>query len=508
MSDANTKAFLPLGASPPSDDEPVKFPIPVKDKVAMHATRIVQKVGGSSISPVPTRNNIKTKHGGQLLAPAPGRLTPLGQGRVKAPPICTDASLKKVASGMGEFNTAGVCFSNEEADRCAEKALALNNAETGGDNIEQMPLNINKSDAVVAGKCQGELAVAGSSEGKPFVSSSSTVITTSSAGSCGRSIMGKEAAVAASSTAKKDPPLKVVRTDLAVNQSEDEHPGVTNANPTTSALAKCAQLIAPPQRASSSSSLSPTFNDNLVKEKSSRQGRSRQRWLLHSPTEELVRQVAGTIPITRDGRIVLASASRKNEWILPKGGWDADETREECAARETFEEAGLLGRLGGCLEPIDYETKKARKRRLLGDLQESGAGSESVGLDKRKREGEVEKGKREDEGLPHLQSKRAKADKSASCATISEVNKTTARPQPAPAMASLVDPKSHKYVRLFLFPLYVTSAKSDWPEKGRLRKLVEIDEAIQIMESENRLYFKRALETVKERGLHLLKPYP
>ena len=87
-------------------------------------------------------------------------------------------------------------------------------------------------------------------------------------------------------------------------------------------------------------------------------------WLLHSPTGDLVREVAGTIPITRDGRIVLISASRKKEWILPKGGWDADETKEECAIRETYEEGGLVGQLGGCLEPIDYETAKSKKRAL------------------------------------------------------------------------------------------------------------------------------------------------
>ena len=66
----------------------------------------------------------------------------------------------------------------------------------------------------------------------------------------------------------------------------------------------------------------------------------------------------------RDGRILFCSSSRKEAWILPKGGWESDETMEESALRETFEEAGVLGTLGPVLDEIEYETRKAKKRRL------------------------------------------------------------------------------------------------------------------------------------------------
>jgi hypothetical protein len=68
------------------------------------------------------------------------------------------------------------------------------------------------------------------------------------------------------------------------------------------------------------------------------------------------------------------------------------------------------------------------------------------------------------------------------------------------------DPKNYSYVRLLLFPLYISEVKNDWPEKGRLRKIVDIDDAIKIMEKEDRGYFKKGLEMIKDRGLHLLKP--
>lgn len=37
------------------------------------------------------------------------------------------------------------------------------------------------------------------------------------------------------------------------------------------------------------------------------------------------------------------SSRGKREWILPKGGWESDETQEESAAREAWEEGGVKG---------------------------------------------------------------------------------------------------------------------------------------------------------------------
>lgn len=364
---------------------------------------------------------------------------------------------------MDEFNTMGVCFLQEEAESCAQKAMLLD-GKFGYNSTDEMPLNIEDSDAAPSLKGEGFKATSPSRDANKgqFVSSNSTVVTTSSAGSSGGcSLRGSESTVTASVTANTGPPLEEVRT------------------------------------------LSTTFTDNLVKDNSSRQGRSLQRWLVHAPTEQLVRQVAGTIPITRDGRIILASASRKKEWILPKGGWDADETKEECATRETYEEAGLLGQLGGCLEPIDYETSKAKKRRLsmMGVNGKDGGKVKKIKTDKLT----TSISACSDSASPSIENA-GSSEKPHGHSDGSSVNKKVGDLPPTSAVTKPHGPRNHSYVRLFLCPLYVTSVKSDWPEKGRLRKLVDIDEAIKIMELENRHYFKKGLEMVKERGLHLLKP--
>jgi hypothetical protein len=57
-----------------------------------------------------------------------------------------------------------------------------------------------------------------------------------------------------------------------------------------------------------------------------------------------------------------------------------------------------------------------------------------------------------------------------------------------------------------LFPLYVTDVHEDWPERGRLRTAVDIDQAIAMMDA--RPEFRAALEEVKARGLHLVHPSP
>ena len=475
---ATDESFLPLCAMPSSDDElKHSSPVPVK-------APIFQPGAPNNLPP---HNNTKTTamHG-QLRAPEPGRLTPTGPGRMKAPPVCVAPSLKRDASDIDKFHARGVCFSLKEASACANKALLLTGQGSGSGNVEEMPLNIQNCDAKSTANQSSD------SEGnKTLLSSSSTVVTASS---CGRTITGNGVAVG--------PPLAVVQTDLTFN-SEDEHPVGGAVQRLPDALAAVPDAPPPPvvAPASSSASLSTKFTDNLAQETSSRQGRTLQRWLVHPPTKELVRQVAGTIPITRDGRVVLVSASRKAEWILPKGGWDNNESREECAARETFEEGGILGSLGGCLPPIDYETAKARKRRL----SKTGGGGGGGGGGERKRSGAAHR-----DPEPPPPSKRVKLEKQLTDSESSCNEKASgadiARATSASAPKTPFDPKHYSYVRLFLFPLYVSSVKSNWPEKGRLRKMVDIDEAIEIMEAENRSYFKKGLEMLKERGLHLLKP--
>jgi 8-oxo-dGTP pyrophosphatase MutT (NUDIX family) len=41
-----------------------------------------------------------------------------------------------------------------------------------------------------------------------------------------------------------------------------------------------------------------------------------------------------------DGKVVLISSAKK-KWIVPKGGWEDDESAEQSAVREAYEEAGV-----------------------------------------------------------------------------------------------------------------------------------------------------------------------
>jgi len=66
---------------------------------------------------------------------------------------------------------------------------------------------------------------------------------------------------------------------------------------------------------------------------------------LHSPGygEKGERLVAGIVPLSSDKtQVLLISSTRRTKWVLPKGGWEADEpTEEEAAKREAWEEAGI-----------------------------------------------------------------------------------------------------------------------------------------------------------------------
>jgi hypothetical protein len=69
------------------------------------------------------------------------------------------------------------------------------------------------------------------------------------------------------------------------------------------------------------------------------------------------------------------------------------------------------------------------------------------------------------------------------------------------SIASTFSTATYSQVRMTLFPLYVSQVLDTWPESGRFRKAVDIDEAIAMTESRPEL--KAALMDVKEQGLHL-----
>jgi diphosphoinositol-polyphosphate diphosphatase len=235
--------------------------------------------------------------------------------------------------------------------------------------------------------------------------------------------------------------------------------------------------------------------------------------------------VTGCVPILRGGKVLLVSSSRKTEWILPKGGWEQDEAIEESAVRECFEEAGVLGTLGQALSPVQHETRKAKKRRLereasvrrmtTGDSAPDGAPKP----EKDPAECDVDKGKSaKTESLPRP-APAATAEIATTTATSPVCNEDTSRIRGHPSqdlspherckssddalsVASNVS-GTYSQVRMTLFPLYVTEVHEDWPESGRFRKAVDIDEAIRLMEP--RPEFRAALVEVKERGLHVLE---
>lgn len=54
----------------------------------------------------------------------------------------------------------------------------------------------------------------------------------------------------------------------------------------------------------------------------------------------------------------MISSTRRNAWVLPKGGWEVDEaTEQDAACREAWEEAGILVKIQLDLGTIE-ETRK------------------------------------------------------------------------------------------------------------------------------------------------------
>jgi len=241
---------------------------------------------------------------------------------------------------------------------------------------------------------------------------------------------------------------------------------------------------------------SSQINLKVTNQKTSRSGRETQRWFTDPTTQLVYRMVTGCVPIVEGGRILFVSSRRKPEWILPKGGWEKDEQKEESAIRECFEEAGVLGVLGPRLKDFDYETRKAKKRRLEFEecqrklkMKASPTSSQMNGRETQN----VSESKCvvEAENSVPIDEKSPKVPKPLKMQSSDEAN----------SLAS-DSPFSHTHIRLSLYVLYVSEVKSTWPESGRSRKVVDIDEAIKMCES--RPEFLAALQEVKERNFHHL----
>ena len=332
-----------------------------------------------------------------------------------------------------------------------------------------------------------------------------------------------------------------------------QNPSLKKESMSTEELAKlcfppkfygCDCSLPTPTSLSSTSSISSRESDQssgqlnakVITQKTSRQGRDTQRWVIDTDSQQRIRLVTGCVPILKDGRILLVSASRKAEWILPKGGWELDETMEESAVRESYEEAGILGTLGPKLSEIEYETRKSRKRKLELEMMmerkkeapESGFSSGASDVVPSEDENQVSekcstKSFREDSShsvpppfnsaaqtesgkseagllspeptkMPQATMSKDVVDRIRASKQGSACDETSSIASDASAMYSLV--------RMTLFPLYVCEVKDDWPESGRFRKAMEIDDAIEMMKS--RPEFHAVLMEVKKKGIHLV----
>jgi 8-oxo-dGTP diphosphatase len=61
--------------------------------------------------------------------------------------------------------------------------------------------------------------------------------------------------------------------------------------------------------------------------------------------------------VLRDGRLAVVHRPRYDDWSLPKGKLDPDESFEDAALREVEEETGLRCRLVRELPAVEYEVR-------------------------------------------------------------------------------------------------------------------------------------------------------
>ncbi|KAK0352749.1 hypothetical protein LTR91_022570 [Friedmanniomyces endolithicus] len=87
-----------------------------------------------------------------------------------------------------------------------------------------------------------------------------------------------------------------------------------------------------------------------------RVGRDKQRY---GPKGE--RLVAGVVPLSSDRtQVLLIQSSARKGWVLPKGGWETDESQQEAACREAWEEAGIECKIEKDLGEIEEKRTEAQ----------------------------------------------------------------------------------------------------------------------------------------------------
>lgn len=73
------------------------------------------------------------------------------------------------------------------------------------------------------------------------------------------------------------------------------------------------------------------------------------------------RLVAGVVPLSPDGtQVLLIQSSARKGWVLPKGGWETDESQPEAALREAWEEAGIECHISADLGEIEEKRTEAQ----------------------------------------------------------------------------------------------------------------------------------------------------
>lgn len=96
---------------------------------------------------------------------------------------------------------------------------------------------------------------------------------------------------------------------------------------------------------------------------------------------------SGTLSIDRLGQLLLVRPTGRKKWAIPKGHVERDETPEQAACRETYEETGTIVRIMRAVPGFTLDNRHCHKDISVflatiegGTLRPDGAETEEVGL--------------------------------------------------------------------------------------------------------------------------------